>query len=201
MARSPMNTNAAMLLAMLILTGVFVPQKLKIESNVDREADFTVLRTFALLPPAPMLTDFAPDAPRNPTLTDEALVPPIEAAIERELTARGLVKAAPEAADIHVAYMMALRSGVSQSYLGEHYGYITGWGSPVPLGMAPTTSVQGFQKGTIVVDIVKPAAKRAIWRGSVETKIEALRELDKRIERINDAMARMFERYPVKKRR
>lgn len=201
MKRSPVTAGVVTVLGLLMLGGSVAAQKLEIKSDVDREADFSTIRTFALLPPAPMLTDMAPDAPRNPTLTHEALAPPIEAAIERELLARGLVKAPPESADIHVVYTMALKSSVSQSYLGEHYGYITGWGSPVPAALAPTTSLQGYQKGTIVVDVVKPAAKRAIWRGTVVTKIEALRSLEQRIERIDVATARMFERFPVKKTR
>jgi hypothetical protein len=190
--------TAASVLGGLISAGAVVAQKLEVKSEVDKQADFTTIRTYAVLPPAPMLTDMAPDAVSNPTLSHEALAPPIEAAIERELAERGLVKAAPEAADVHVVYMMALRSQVSQSYLGEHYGYITGWGSPVPAGLAPTTSVRGYQKGTIVVDVVRAAQKRGIWRGSVVTKIEALRELEDRIKRIDDAIDRMFQRFPVK---
>lgn len=201
MNRSPATTVVAATLGLLILGGAATAQKLDIKSNVDREADFSAIRTFALLPPGPMLTDVAPDAPTNPTLSQEALAPAIEAAIERELTARGLVKAAPETADVHVVYTMALMAGVSQSYLGEHYGYITGWGSPVPSALAPTTSLEMYQKGTIVVDVVNAPRKRAIWRGTVVTKVEALRDLEDRIKRIDDAMARVFERFPIKKKK
>ena len=188
MTRSPVRAGAATVLGLLMLGATAVAQKLEIKSDVDPKADFSTIRTYAILPPAPMLTDMAPDAPSNPTLSHEALAPPIEAAIERELLARGLVKAAPEVADVHVVYTMALKSSVSQSYLGEHYGYITGWGSPVPAALAPTTSLQGYQKGTIVVDVVQPAAKRAIWRGTVGTKIEALRSLeDRKSTRLNSS--------------
>jgi hypothetical protein len=191
---------AAVLLGCLALGGAAMPQKMDIDTEIDKKADFSTIRTYAVLPPAPMLTDFAPNAPRNPTLTQEALAPPIEAAIERELTRRGLVKAAPEAADVHVVYTMALQSQVSSSYLGEHYGYITGWGSPVAPGLAPSTSVRGYQKGTIVVDVVQAKAKRGIWRGLVNAKIEAVRSLEDRIKRIDDGVRRMFERFPIKPR-
>jgi hypothetical protein len=134
----------------------------------------------------------------NPTLSEEALMPALVAAVDRELGARGLTKAAAESADIHVAYFAALSVGFNQSYLGEHYGYITGWASPIPIGLAPTTNVNVYEKGTVLVDIVNRAANKAVWRGTALTRIAQEISVEKRIERINDAVKRMFEKYPVK---
>src|SRR3954462_14476870 len=121
------------------LSGQAAGQKLDIKTNTDPKADFKSVRTYAWLPPAPLLKNTS-DAVSNPTLSQEALGPPIMAAVDRELAARGLVKVAPEAADVHVAYFAALSTGFNQTYLGEHYGYLTGWGSPIPNGLAPSTS-------------------------------------------------------------
>ena len=185
-------------LAGLVFAGVAVAQKVEIKTNQAPNTDFKVFKTYAWLPPVPVVKNVAPDAVTNPTLSEEALMPALVSAVDRELAARGFTKAPAETADVHLAYFAALSVGFNQSYLGEHYGYITGWASPIPIGLAPTTNVNVYQKGTVLVDIVDRAAKKAVWRGTALTRISEEHSVDKRIERINDAVKRMFEKYPVK---
>jgi len=182
----------------LFAAGVAVAQKVEIKTNQAPDTDFKAFKTYAWLPPVPAIKNVAPDAVTNPTLSEEALMPSLVAAVDRELAARGLTKAAADTADVHVAYFAALSVGFNQSYLGEHYGYITGWASPIPIGLAPTTNVTVYEKGTVLVDIVDRAANKAVWRGTALTRINQEHSVDKRIERINDAVKRMFEKYPVK---
>jgi len=192
---TPVLTGA---LVGVVLVAVAVGQKVEIKTNQAPNTDFKVFKTYAWLPPVPVVRNVAPDAVTNPTLSEEALMPALVAAVDRELAARGLTKAAPESADVHVAYFAALSVGFNQSYLGEHYGYITGWASPIPIGLAPTTNVTVYEKGTVLVDIVDRAANKAIWRGTALTRIAQEHSVEKRIERINEAAKKMFEKYPVK---
>jgi uncharacterized protein DUF4136 len=185
-------------LAGLTLAGAADAQKVEIKTNQAPNTDFKVFKTYAWLPPVPVVKNVAPDAVTNPTLSEEALMPALVAAVDRELAARGFTKAPAESADLHVAYFAALSVGFNQSYLGEHYGYITGWASPIPIGLAPTTNVNVYEKGTVLVDLVDRAANKAIWRGTALTRIAQEHSVDKRIERINDAVKRMFEKYPIK---
>jgi uncharacterized protein DUF4136 len=185
-------------LAGLAFAGVAVAQKVEIKTNQAQNTDFKVFKTYAWLPPVPVVKNVAPDAASNPTLSEEALMPALVSAVDRELAARGLTKAPADTADVHVAYFAALSVGFDQSYLGEHYGYITGWASPIPIGLAPTTNVNVYEKGTVLVDIVDRAAKKAVWRGTALTRIAQEHSVEQRIERINDAVKRMFEKYPVK---
>ena len=101
-------------------------------------------------------------------------------------------------ADVHVVYFAALTTGFNSTYLGEYYGYVTGWASPIAPGYTPSTSSSVYEQGTIVYDIVQRESKRALWRGTAVTKIVHERTLDKRIERINEATHRMFEKFPVR---
>jgi len=192
------KTVALTALVICFFAAAAVAQKLNIEINQAPNADFTVLKTYAWLPPVAVVRNVAPDAASDPTLSEEALAPHIVAAVDRELGARGLTKAAFDAADLHVAYFAALSVGFNQSYMGEHYGYITGWPSPIAPGLAPTTSVTVYQKGTVVVDIVDRAANKAIWRGTAATRVADVRSVDQRVERIKEAARKMFERYPVR---
>jgi len=50
----------------------------------------------------------------------------------------------------------------------------------------------------VLVDIVDRAANKALWRGTALTRIAQEHSVEKRIERINEAAKRMFEKYPVK---
>ena len=186
---------------LMVLTSAAVAQKLEVKTEQDPKADFQSIKTYAWLTPTPIIRNAAPGAPSNPTLSEEAIAPYIVAAIDRQLAARGLVKAPLDQADIQVVYVAAISSAVSSSYLGEHYGYITGWGSPIIAGAAPTTALTGYDKGTIVVDVVTPSAKRAIWRASVATKIELVRAHEDRVKRIDTAMQRVFEKFPIKARK
>lgn len=102
-------------------------QKLKIETHEDPKADFATIKTYAWLPPAPLVKNAAPDAVTNPTLTQEVLGPHIVEAVDRQLARRGLTKADQGAADVHVVYFAALTAGSDRTYLGEYYGYVTGW--------------------------------------------------------------------------
>ena len=172
-------------------------QKLEIKTNKAKDANFKAIRTYAWLPAIPAIRNVAPDAVTNPTLSQEALGPHIIAAVDRQLAARGLVQAAQGAADVHVAYFAALTVGFSQTYLGEYYGYVTGWGSPIPAGIAPSTSSDIYEKGTVLIDVIDPGAKRAIWRGAARTRVSQEYTLEKRIERINEATSRMFKDFPI----
>jgi hypothetical protein len=189
---------AVALAVALTLGATAAGQKLKIESEFDKGADFTAVKTYAWLPPAPMIKNVAPGALSNPNLTDEVLGPHITAAIDRQLARRGLTKAGRDQADVLVVYLAAMTVGFSRTYLGEYYGYVTGWGSPIPPGLAPSTSSDIHEQGTIVVDMVQRASNRAIWRGSVVTRVHQERKLEDRIERINEAAERMFERFPIR---
>lgn len=187
-------------LSVLVFADVAGAQKLEVKTNQARDADFTAIRTYAWLPPPPLVSNVAPDAVSNPTLSQEALGPHIVAAVDRQLAARGLTMTDRETADVHVAYFAALTTNVSRTYLGEHYGYVTGWGSPIPEGLAPSTSTMVHEKGTVMVDIVHRASNRAIWRGSVVTRVNQEHTLDKRIERINEGAERLFQRFPIRRK-
>jgi hypothetical protein len=184
--------------AALLTAGHAAAQKLDIKTDIDRSADFSTIRTYAWLPPAPVVRNVAPDALSNPTLSQEALGPAITAAVDRQLTARGLVQAPADVADVHVVYFAALTVGFNQSYLGEYYGYVTGWGSPIPADLAPSTSMTVYEKGTVLIDVVNRATKRAIWRGTVRTRVHQEHTLEKRVERINEGAERLFRQFPIR---
>jgi len=193
-----MRTATATVIAALVFTVFVAAQKPEVKTNQDPNADFAAIKTYAWLPPAPLIKNVASEDVSNPTLSQEALGPAIVAAVDRQLTARGLQQTDRETADVHVAYFAALTVGFNQSYLGEHYGYVTGWPSPIAPGLAPSTSSTVYEKGAIVIDIVQREAKRAIWRGSMVTRVAQERTLEERIKRVNEATERVFQKFPIR---
>ena len=194
-----MKSAKTLTLALTLILGTAAAgQKLEIETNKDEKADFSKLKTYAWLPPAPVVKNTT-DALSNPNLSQEVLGPHIVEAVDRQLARRGLTKVEnKENADALVAYFAALTVGFSRTYLGEYYGYVTGWGSPIPPGLAPTTSATIYEQGAVVVDVVDRAANRGIWRGVARTRVHQDTRLAKRIERINEAAEKMFQKFPVR---
>ncbi len=184
-------------LGTVLLAGTVAAQKLEIKSDIDPKADFSTIRTYAWLPPPPVVRNVAPDAVSNPNLSNEVLGPHIVAAIDRQLAVRGLARAEQDEADVHVVYVAAMTTGVDSDYLGEHYGYVTGFAPPGAIAYGPATSASVYQQGTIVVDVVQRAAKRGIWRGAVVTRVAQERKLEDRVKRINEAIERIFRRFPI----
>jgi hypothetical protein len=193
--------RAAIALVIASLAASAAAQKLDIKTEKDDKANFKAFKTYAWYPPAPIVGNVAPDAVTNPTLSQEALGPPIMAAVDRELASRGLVRGASDTADIMVSYFAALTVGFDSSYMGEYYGYITGWGSPIPAAYAPSTSMSVYEKGTVLIDVVDRASKRAVWRGTVVTRISQEHTLEKRVARINDGAAQLFKKFPLSAKR
>lgn len=185
-------------LATLISAATAGAQKIEVKTNQDPKADFTRIKTYGWLPPVPAVKNVAPGSLTNPTLSEEALAPHIVAAVDRNLAARGWTKTDAGTADVQVAYFAALTVGFNNTYLGEYYGYVTGWANPIAPGYTPSTSASVYEKGTVIVDIVERADKRAIWRGSLMTKINQEHTLNQRIARINEGADRMFQKFPIK---
>lgn len=192
-ARAGLGVGAA-ILAIAAAAGA---QKLDIDTTQDPKADFKAIKTYAWLPPPPAIRNVAPDAVTNPTLSEEALGPHLRAAVDRQLAARGWTQAERDVADVHVAYFAAITSSISHTFLGEHYGYLSGWGLAYS-GATPSTSATIEDKGALMIDIVQRTSKRAIWSGIVRTKVSQEHTLEKRIARINDGTQRLFQRFPLK---
>ena len=172
-------------------------QKINVDSNRDERADFSKIQTYTWLPTPPAKTNIAPDAVTNPNMSQKVLGPHIIAAVDRQLTLRGLKRIEEGQPDIKVVYYASLNVNVSAAELGSYYQYTTGWAT-LPLGAAPTSSFEILERGTIVIDVIAPGSNTAIWRGTVATNVDHENTHEKRVERINEAMTRVFERFPVR---
>jgi hypothetical protein len=187
--------------AVLLFVGLvgLAAQKIEVTVNQDKTANFKSIKTYAWLPTPPLPKSVASEELANPNLTPEAIGPHIQAAVNRQFASRGLTAADQNAANVQVIYYAAMTVAFDRSFLGENYGYVTGWPAPIPPGLAPSTSNTVYERGTIVVDVIDPAAKKAIWRGIMKTRVNQENTQERRIARINEAIDRIFEKFPIRR--
>ncbi|MGA2715920.1 MAG: DUF4136 domain-containing protein [Bryobacteraceae bacterium] len=148
----------------------------KITIEFDQGADFTKYRTFAI-------RDGQLNS-RNPALNSELVKKRIDADIERDLTARGLVMVTGPA-DLNVRY----RFGSARRI--ETEAYPAGW-----RGFGTRIVRVPYTEGTLVIDLRDPVTRSLVWRGiasedkSDPTKIEG---------KLDDMVRKSLEKYPPKR--
>lgn len=164
-----------MLLLSLLASPVALAQKVTVE--FDRAADFSKYKTFAIR--SGQLNS------KNPALNSELVKQRIEADIERDLAAKGLVKASGPS-DLNVVY----RFGSGRKTEIETYpaGW---WGRGTRVVRVP------YAEGTLVIDLRDPSTKSLVWRAiasqekSDATKIEG---------KLDDMVKKACEKYPPKQK-
>jgi len=152
-------------------------------SHVERGLDFTQYRTYDW-GPADALPTGDPRLDQNPFFQDHML-----GAVERQLAARGLERAASGATpDLRVHYHASITQRLDVRAADSRYGSCTG---------DECVEVTEFEAGTLVLDLVDVRTNRVIWRGWAQDSVEGvLDDRDKLEAQINRAVARIMERLP-----
>ena len=170
----------------------------KVKTEHDRNADFSSLRTYTWLPTPPYTMGMAPGA-RDERFEREALDAPIRAAVDGVLRSKQF-SVADQASepDFYIVYYAAVGVGMNTSVLGEHYAYLTGWGSPLP-GATATQSYRVVEQGTLVVDILRRDRSVAIWRGTATGAVDRTRNTEQRLRNIDAAVKKMLAKFPPRR--
>ena len=171
----------------LLMTGTAFAQKVTVD--FDKNTDFSKYKTYA----------FSVGTPTPVTLTNQR----IEQAIEAQLVAEGLTRVASNP-DLSVVYHCAVdkRTQLNTTSIGDWgwgpgwgryggWGAWEGWGG---VGGDAITQVEEIPVGQLIVDIGDAAAKRYIWRGTATDTVSSNPE--KNAKTINQAVRKMFEKFP-----
>ena len=159
----------------------------KVSYDYEKSANFAAFKTFALKEGTPV----------GQPLIDQRIV----AAIEAELTAKGLTKSETNP-DLVVVYHIAFDkqkdiSTFSSGYGGGYGPYGYGWGGGWA-GGTTQTQVRDILIGTLVVDIADAAKKQMVWRGMATKQVDAQTKPEKRDKNIANAMKKIFKNFPPK---
>lgn len=154
---------------------------LQVQSDYDRQADFSTYKTFRWIPQPQNAMDIGP------------LANDIQRAITSELLTKGLEEVATNP-DLLIVY----HAGVEEKVTGAHinnYGY--GWGTWGYWGAGPTTSTvhyNSYEEGTLVIDMIDATENELVWRGvaqgSVDDRVEKIRK------NLPGTIAKILEAYP-----
>lgn len=151
------------------------------DAEYDRTAKFAAYRTF-------MRADTR--GIKSPVVKSH-----LEAAVDRQLETKGLVKR-EQGADLWVV----LRPRLQREYREDprDLPWNAGWG----YGGSGTGSTMAFAKeipvGTLVVDIVDTARGKLVWRGTATSELDSEASAEKNLRLLDDAMRLMFRDFPPK---
>lgn len=148
-----------------------------ITMEFDPAADFSRYRTFSI-------QDGQLNS-KNPALNSELVKKRIEAAIERDLAAKGLERGGTGKSDLNVRYHF----GSARKAQVERYpaGW-RGWGTRVV--KVPYT------EGTLVLDLRDTGTRSLVWRGIARQDKSDANKLQ---EKLDDMVKKAFDKYPPKK--
>jgi hypothetical protein len=196
MIRSARFPWAAAIAAIALLAGmaVLVAAKIDIEVHRAKDANFEVIKTYTWLPSPPPTTDVAPGLMRDPKVVQQELDPIIVGAVDAEFRKRGLQRVA-DGGDVQVVYYLSHGTSINASTMGSYYQYAADFYVGGVYG-GQTTYVKVIEEGSLVVDVVDD--RRAIWRAQASAKINRENDDAKRRKLIEEAVAKMFAKYPKK---
>jgi hypothetical protein len=154
-----------------------------VSSHLQRDVDFARYRTFDW-GPADALPTGDPRLDHNPFFKDH-----MEGAVERHLAAKGLELSSSGQPDLLIHYHANVSQRIDVNRIDRQYGYCYGEDCSV--------RVMEYEAGTLVLDVVDTRTDRVIWRGWAQDSLEGVIGNQDRMERmINQAVARMLERFP-----
>jgi len=182
------NTIGLLMGAMLLLSGC----KSTPNYDYDSTANFSQLKTYAWIvesKPAGGQDYFKSD------INNKRIVN----AIERELSSKGLRKVAPGEANVLVNFHTEINKKRERDIANTHpyfwsfgHGY---HGSHWSATMNLNSLQRDYKEGSLVVDFVSPQ-KQLIWRGSQETRLSNKSTPEKRLEKVNKAVADILVNFP-----
>jgi hypothetical protein len=184
-----MGTRGHVALVLLVIMGAWGCVGPTVRTDFDPAADFTTFQTYAF---AGMT-----DVNQGGVLDNSLIRQRIEQMVGQQLSNKGLRKVGVEDnPDLLVHYWVGLKekqrvesTGPAVGAYGRRGGY--GWGA----GYSGVTTYD-YTEGTLIVDLVTPAKKELVWRGTVVGMLEDSKE--KNIQMVNEGLAKAFEDYPPK---
>jgi len=144
--------------------------------NFDKTANFTKYHTYKWIT---LSTTAHPNQ-----LVDSQ----IRAAVESQLTQKGLTPTTGDNPDLDVAYQVSIDKETQL----DTWGMGGGWG----FGGTATTTSSTVNVGTLVIDFFDPAAKKLIWRGQGTKTLNPSNNPQKNQERLEKGVKKILKNFP-----
>jgi hypothetical protein len=191
LAESKMTAVAIVVAAALTLHVSLEGVDVRVEH--DKTFDFRPLRTWGWGAEGAGEVKMARTKDDDPDAMKRRVEPVILAAVEKEMTSRGL-KQTTSAPDLTVAYFLLLTLGSETQTLGQFLPATAMWGLP-PFAPA-TQSLKFMNSGSLVLDL--SAKGTVVWRGVAQGGVAMDATEKKRETVLREAVRDLLKRYPPK---
>jgi Domain of unknown function (DUF4136) len=178
----------------LILPGMFVAKLFfaasvfaqDVSFNFDKTADFTKYKTYHW-EKHPQSADI-----------DQLTATQLGAALEAELTKKGLTKKDSGTTDMVIVYQLAVKNDKELNTFSSGYamgpGYGGGWYGAG--GGTTTTTVSTITVGTLNLDMYDAAKKTLVWRGVATKTLDTGAKPDKKQKNMAKGAEKLLKNYP-----
>jgi len=182
------------LAAAFLLIGSFAAAQ-DVSYNFDQQADFSKYKTYKWV------------KVEGGEQVDELTVKQITGAIEKQLATKGLTKATGDAADVFVAYQVAVSKEKELQTWSTGYTMGPGWGGRYYGGYyrggaygggTSTTTTSTIYIGSLAFDMYDASGKTLVWRGLASKQLDTKAKPEKRQKNLDKGMEKLFKNYPPK---
>jgi len=169
-----MRTNALLCMAgWMLLARVVAAQD--VNYDYDQRANFSAYQTYAWA--------------GGPNLADDLNHARIVGAVDRQLTAKGLIPVdSTKSPDLLVVYRVGLHQDL------EINGYDNRWMGPP--GGPSWARLEQVPVGTLAIGILDGKTRSLVWRASASGDLDLNQSPEKWEKKLNKAVEKMFKHYP-----
>ena len=159
----------------------------RVSAHVDPETDFSRLTTFDW-GPADALPAGDPRLDANGFFQDH-----MQGAVERQMLLKGYQRAGErQAADLRIHFHAVIKERLNVDTLDASRGYC--------LGSDCSGTVNEFEEGTLIVDVMDGRTNRLVWRGWAQQGIgDALERQDRLAQQIDRAVKGLMSALPARR--
>jgi hypothetical protein len=176
----------------LLVGGVTATVAQDVRYDYDKEKDFSKFKSYK------WVTIKEADQP------DELTSKRIMAAVDAELTTKGLTKTDSDTADLYLAYQTAIGTEKQFTSYNTGWGYGPGWGAGwYGGGMSSTTtygSTSTVYVGQLDLSMYDPATKQLVWRGVASKTLDTKAKPEKKEKNIGKAVQKLLKNFPPKQK-
>ena len=154
-----------------------------VEMDFDPEQDFASLRQYAW---------------HDRVVAPNQLVETrIREALENGLAARGFSRVEPsDGPDFRVSFTAVAEQALNFDTVSTGMNYRgRNWGT----GVASTTRVREYTRGTLVVDVSDPSGEQLLWRGSSARKLQQDRSVEDKERDVREIVTAILQKFPPTK--
>lgn len=157
--------------------------------NFDRNTDFSCFKTYKWV----ILKDAQ--------TANDLVTKQIKAAVDAELSTKGLTKVEDDSASLFIGYQAAVGQEKQFTSFSSDWGYGGGWyrgGWYGPNGGMSTTtgSTSTIYVGQLALDMYDSANRDLVWRGVASKTIDPKAKPDKQQKNLAKAIKKLFKNYP-----